>query len=218
MVPLRRGPEPEVLVEKGAAWTAKYLQRRATDPKLRPLKEQYRHPDVLRALQRMSHRKCFYCERALADGEQKIDHYIEVAERPDLAFRWINLYLCCEGCNEKKETNLRLPVAACVDPCDPATPPEDHLVFVDERVEPKDGSPRGRATIDKYDLDRVELNYARACALRQFDRALETILRRMASEKRGELSEEELALLRAWAEPVRPFSKMIADRLRAAGL
>ncbi len=54
MVPLRRGPEPEILVEKGAAWTAKYLQRRATDPKLRPLKEQYRHPDVLRALQRMA--------------------------------------------------------------------------------------------------------------------------------------------------------------------
>lgn len=150
MVPLCRGPEPEILVEKGAAWTAKYLQRRATDPKLRPLKEQYRHPDVLRALQRMSHRKCFYCERALADGEQKIDHYIEVAERPDLAFRWINLY------------------------------------------------------------------YARA--LRQFDRTLMEILRRMALEQRGELSAEELALLRAWAEPVRPFSKMIADRLRAAGL
>ncbi len=217
MIPLLRGEPPAVLAEKAAAWTAKYLERRAANPALRPPKEQYRHPEVLRELRRMSHRKCFYCERVLADSEQEVDHHLEVAERPDLAFSWHNLYLSCEVCNQKLP-NTRLPVAACVDPCDPTIRPGDHLAFVDERVEPRAGSRRGRDTIEKYDLARGELDLARARVLREFDRALTVILIQRAAAQRATLTDEEVALLRAWADPVRPFSKMIADRLHAAGL
>ena len=39
----------------------------------------------------MTHGKCFYCERRLTDSEQEVDHHVEVAERPELAFEWSNL-------------------------------------------------------------------------------------------------------------------------------
>ncbi len=72
--------------------------------------------------------------------------------------------------------------------------------------------------LEKYDLARGELDLARARVLREFDRALTVILIQRAAAQRATLTDEEVALLRAWADPVRPFSKMIADRLRAAGL
>lgn len=76
MVPLRRDAAPTVLAENAARWAEEY-----------------------HALRRMSHNKCFYCETRLAEGEEEVDHYVEVSARRDLAFAWDNLYLCCPACN-----------------------------------------------------------------------------------------------------------------------
>lgn len=167
MVPLERGPSPQVLVDKVAEWTADYVARRQISPTLRPRKERYRHEQVLTELRRMSGGKCFYCERKLSESEEQVDHHLEVAERPELAFAWSNLYLACAECNNQKAPNTQIAVTACVDPCEPGARPAEHLAFDDERIEPCDGSSRGRDTIRKYRLDRQELDLARARVLNE---------------------------------------------------
>ena len=109
------------------------------------------------------HGKCFYCE---GEGKMTVDHYIEVAERGDLAFAWINLYLACEGC-QAKVPNTSIPVTDCVDPCDPATNPADHLKFEDEYITFL--TPRGEQTIKKYRLKRDPLVSERRRMLQRFN-------------------------------------------------
>lgn len=150
MIHVPREGEPEVLRTNGPTWLRSYEAKRATKPSVRPPSSQYAHPSVKGALRAMSHGKCFYCE-VKCEGE--VDHYVEVAERPDLAFTWTNLYLACSHCNDKAP-NRSIANADCVDPCDATCDPADHLELVDEVVRAK--TPRGAATIKKYRLDDRE--------------------------------------------------------------
>lgn len=102
MIPIEREPEPQILASKKTEWLAKFLARRAKDPKARPDSKKYAHSEVTGALRRMGHGKCFYCERKLETGAQHVDHHIEVFESPELAFTWDNLYLSCKDCNNAK--------------------------------------------------------------------------------------------------------------------
>lgn len=68
MVPIRRGPAPRVLTEKAAAWTGRYLAERQAHPTRRPDHRCYGHDEVRVELRRMSHHKCFYCERRLTEA------------------------------------------------------------------------------------------------------------------------------------------------------
>lgn len=213
MVPLERGPSPQVLVEKAADWTADYVARRQTSPTMRPRKERYRHEQVLVELRRMSGSKCFYCERKLSEAEEQVDHHLEVAERPELAFDWANLYLACPECNNQKAPNTQIAVTACVDPCERGVRPDVHLVFDDERIEPHDGSALGRRTISKYRLDRQELDLARARVLNEFNKALRVVQDRRIRDGGRPMSSEEIRLLRAYGDSARPFSLMVSTLL-----
>ncbi|MFO0644918.1 MAG: HNH endonuclease [Polyangiales bacterium] len=217
MVPLVRGPTPRPLAEHGARWTLAFVAERAANPSKRPLRERYGHPEVRVELRRMSLGKCFYCERKHTDGEQEVDHHIEVAERPDLAFAWENLYLSCRACNGKAP-NTQIPVASCVDPCAPSASPNAHLTFHGECIQPRANSSHGRETIEKYRLHRDELDLARARALREFDGAYIAVLRSMNASGRKEPSVEEREFLRDFADPARPFSLMMATYLKRLGL
>lgn len=214
MIPLTRGAPPTILADKAEEWTRKYLERRQTNPSLRPPKAQYRHDEVLLELRRMSGGKCFYCERKLADAEQEVDHHVEVAERPELAFDWWNLYLACPQCNRDKTPNAQVPCTSCVDPCSRGAQPVEHLTFVDERIEPLGDSAQGRNTIRKYRLDRQDLDLARARAIREFDKALDAVRQRQIAEGRKSFSDADRALLWAFTDPARPFSLMMAVLLR----
>src|SRR4051812_46282939 len=130
MIRVKRLDEPNLLAEKRAEWQSKYDAKRAANPQARPESMQYAHPRIKDTLQSMSHGKCFYCE---ALGKMTVDHYIDVAERGDLAFVWENLYLACDEC-QAKVPNKSIPVAACVDPCDEAADPADHLKFDEEFI------------------------------------------------------------------------------------
>ncbi len=151
----------------------------------------------------MSYHKCFYCEIKLA-ADSEVDHYIEVAEEPQLAFDWDNLYLSCSACNRKKLSNKAVPVVECIDPCgddDPAA----HLIFEDEIITTKNASPKGLRTIQKYSLDRQELNYSRVRALQLFGKTL-----RRLHEGRGSrpFTEDEKEIIRRFEQPDHPFSLM----------
>ncbi len=216
MVPLVRGPTPAILEEKADAWTAKYLAERQGNPQKRPDHRCYGHPQVRRELRRMSSHKCFYCERALTEREQQVDHHVEVAERPQDAFVWSNLYLSCEPCNLDKVPNIAHPVASCVDPCAPGVAPEQHLLFDDECITPRDDSPMGLSTIAKYNLGRDDLNIARLKALQGLSDAVIAVLTTANKEGRKP-TDDERSLIRAYASPTRPFSLMMRTKLQRLG-
>jgi len=220
MISLRRLDEPSVLKENKAKWLARYLEDRAKSPGKRPSSSQYAHAEVVQTLEAMSFHKCFYCEQSTKAGNE-VDHYIEVAEDPGQAFEWTNLYLTCgggrHGCNNKI-ANASLPVANCLDPCNPADRPEDHLTFDDELIRARDSSARGLQTIQKYRLDRPGLDYKRIVQIKQLLKAKDQIQARMIAEGRKTMTDEERDLLRAFAQPNRPFSLMFAVLLRGLGL
>ncbi len=204
MIRVTRLAEPAVLAEKKTEWQSRYDARRAKIPTARPESKQYAHPRIVETLESMSHRKCFYCE---SQGKLTVDHHIEVAERGDLAFRWDNLYLACDGC-QKKIPNTSLPVTDCVDPCDPATDPSDHLEFDAEYVTFR--TPRGEATIKKYRLERGPLVSERRRMLREFDADLRRI-----SETKGwrDMTPSERQHLLGYARSDSPFSSMFSALL-----
>ena len=163
MIPLRRLSEPAVLAEKRDEWQAKYDERRSANPKVRPESKQYAHRQVVETLEAMSHGKCFYCE---GQGTLEVDHYIEVAERGDLVFAWENLYLACKDC-QRKMPNASISVTDCVDPCDPAIDPAEHLQFDAEFISFR--TLRGELTIKKYCLKRKLLESDRRRMLQRFN-------------------------------------------------
>lgn len=213
MIPIEREPEPEILASKRDEWLTKFLTKRSKDPKVRPDSSKYAHGDIKAALRRMSHGKCFYCESKPDDGTE-VDHHVEVAEDPSLAFNWDNLYLACGRCNQGKKTK-HVALSECVDPCAARIDPAAHLTFDDEQIRPRNGSARGRATIRKYHLDDPLLDLQRSRALRVLDRARAAIQDRRLAQGGRPLADDERELLHSFALAERPFTLMLRVALRA---
>jgi hypothetical protein len=209
MIHLNRLGEPAVLAERKAEWQVRYDARRAASPKSRPESKQYAHRQVVETLAAMSHRKCFYCE---GQGKLEVDHYVEVAERPDLAFVWENLYLACTDC-QRKQPNTSIPVTACVDPCDDATDPREHLEFDAEYVRFR--TQRGEETIRKYGLERELLVSERRRMLQRFNAELIKIAQ--TGPWRSMSAADRRRLLR-YRQADSPFSSMFAAYLDALHL
>lgn len=203
---LLRPAEPAILTQNKAKWTEVYLEKLRRSPGSRPPSSQYRHVEVRETLAAMSFRKCFYCERKIADSEGEVDHVMEVVERPDLAFDWENLCWACRECNRKKQPNARIPLADCLDPCHDA--PEEHLSFEDEYIRPRQGSFKGGQTIQKYHLDRESLNYLRVKQLREFERLLRAIREHQLAEGRQRITDREGEALGSYGQPDHAFSLM----------
>lgn len=210
---LTRTAEPEILRKKSADWTAAFVASGDGRPEAR----KYRHEQVVNALRAMSHNKCFYCERPLDDGDEQVDHYVEVAVDPTLAFAWRNLYLACKGCNVGKPDHTDIPVTRCVDPCG-AIPVEQHLEFVDDLVRPVAASAEGDHTIRKYRLLRPPLVHLRMQVLKQLWREYQGILRRCLSEGGRSMTPSERARLLAYTDATAPFSACCAAWLGAEGI
>ncbi len=218
MIALKRLEEPRVLVDNKATWLAEYQQELVAAPKKRPRSARYAHREIVERLEAMSFHKCFYCEQSTKEMKKNVDHYVECTERPDLAFEWTNLYLSCCDCNNGKPSNRDIPVADCVDPCDPAMDPADHLTFKDELIDVRNDSERGRQTIRKYRLDRPELDRMRARRLIVFLKAHDVILERMNQEGRNRRTPDEEAVLREFGQPEKPFSLMCRTYLASISL
>lgn len=215
MIPVKRLPEPEALRRNKESWLATFLEQRTKEPGKRPRHAQYAHPQVIATLQAMSHNKCFYCEQKQARCE--VDHYIDVAERPELAFEWTNLYLSCWECNHHKQPHRAIPVSDCLDPCDVDVRPAEHLDFDDENITARGGSQRGFCTIKKYRLDSEELDLKRLRQLKLLLKVVIEVREKMTAEGRKVMTEPEKALLRHFAQPDYPFSLMFSIYLARHG-
>ncbi|MDI6793175.1 MAG: HNH endonuclease [bacterium] len=209
MISIERLPEPAILTKKKEKWLAAYLAKRPANP--RPPSSQYGHRDIRDTLGAMSFNKCFYCECKLGtakDERGEIDHYIEVEEEPRLAFDWDNLYLSCHDCNSKKLPNTSIPVSDCLDPCDLSEDTSAHLTFNDECIRPRNGSQKGAGTIQKYSLDRDELDHLRVKQIKNFERLLRGLLERQIQDGRDSLAPQEKEAIESFKEPCHAFSLM----------
>ncbi|MEY4905096.1 MAG: hypothetical protein RLZZ292_2911 [Bacteroidota bacterium] len=154
----------------------------------------------------MSFHKCFYCESKLKNIPKEIDHFIEVAERRDLAYQWTNLYLACTNCNDKFP-NKKIPVIDVLDSCkDSDEEIQKHLTFEDEFIFAKDNSEKGLKTIQKFRLDTELLDRLRLKQLYWFYRLLHEI--------KEKTKEEQLSLLKAFAQPDKSYSLLFALLLK----
>jgi uncharacterized protein (TIGR02646 family) len=145
----------------------------------------YAHRDVKTALSKAQHGKCAFCEsKILHISHGDVEHF-----RPKKGFRqhaneplstpgyywltyaWINLYFCCQICNQRHKKSL-FPLADAsararsprnvarekplfIDPS--LDDPSAHITFHGEFAVAINGSPRGAATIDGLQLNRREL-------------------------------------------------------------
>ena len=135
--------------------------------------DRFSHETVRRALRKIQHDKCCYCEKYITDwgtGRQ-VDHYRPKDKYEHLKFDWDNLLLACGECNFAKsnkfpKSDSREPLI--LDPYDPCHDPEDHIDFLVRKGEnvpvellgsiiPKDGSANGKKTIQILQLDKLYL-------------------------------------------------------------
>jgi uncharacterized protein (TIGR02646 family) len=118
------------------------------------------------------HRKCAYCETPLNAEAFDIEMFRPKALYPLLAYAWDNLLVACRACNAAKANRFPLDPESeplLLDPCNDKA--EQHLVFGrDGRV--ISATPRGQATIDTLNLNRLALVAARQATGQQIDALL----------------------------------------------
>ncbi|TCR07236.1 HNH endonuclease [Neorhizobium sp. JUb45] len=152
MIKLSKLTEPTVLVTNGAAWLADLLAagKNANDG----LKSKYRHVDIKRVLTLETNGKCAYCEAKLKHVHHgDVEHIYPKSLDPKKTFKWDNLTLACELCNQNK-SNDDPTAAQIIDPY--ITDPDDHIVFAGP-VAGHCGSIPGLSTIEIIGLNRPDL-------------------------------------------------------------
>jgi len=217
MIPVKRLPEPDILRDKKEQWLAKFQEKRQSKPNARPSSSQYGHAKIRDILHAMSSNKCFYCEGKLSESDAEIDHYREVAEYPELAFEWNNLYLSCSECNKRKEKNININVENCLDPCDEVECPADHMTFDGHTIRSRKCSVYGLSTIKKYKLNRDELKFRREVQLRYF---VEFLLKIQTARiyNNGSLDQTIREKILSFKQPDHPFSLMFSNYIEKTEL
>lgn len=159
---IERLPIPKILDDKQEEWQKKFEEKLVSNPKARPDSSKYGHKDIRMQLNSCSFNKCFYCESKLVDALREIDHYIEVAIDPSLAYEWTNLYLSCNNCNDKLNHEV-ISVTEALNPCvDSDEEIQKHISFEKECICSNPGSIKGLKTIQKFRLDSDALDLKRS--------------------------------------------------------
>jgi hypothetical protein len=119
------------------------------------VKGNYKDPVNKNALRESTSGKCMYCESKIEhNSHAHVEHIKPKAKFPKLEFAWDNLGFSCEKCNTNKGQKY-----------DEATPfinpysenPEDHILFLEFYLFPRQGSERGEYTITESQLNRAGL-------------------------------------------------------------
>lgn len=203
-----RFPEPVVLQEKHDEWQRKFEEKKVGHTKARPDSSKYGHKDIRRVLDACSHEKCFYCESKLKGELKEIDHFIEVAIDPSLAYAWDNLYLACNNCNDKLSHDV-ISVTEVIDPCrDSDEEIRRHITFEDECICSQPGSSKGLKTIQKYKLDSMLLDLKRAKWLQRIWATIDSIRKNMVQTGRQLPTQDEQDSIRRYMQPDQPYSLM----------
>lgn len=210
-----KGSEPEYLTKHKDKWLEAFLENIKMHPNdkkyQRPDSNKYAHPKIKDVLWSASYGKCFYCECSLCGNSKEVDHFIEVAERKDLAFDWNNLNLSCDLCNNKRP-NKDIPVDKVLDPCkDSDEEIQNCITFNGEYIREVNNSDKGRQTIKKYQLDSELQNHRRLKHLGKLMKEIISLL-----NCKSTMTEEDKEKLRSWTYPTAPYSYMVEVYLKDA--
>jgi uncharacterized protein (TIGR02646 family) len=155
MIGLVKLAEPDILRNHGGEWTRLLLEKigKGERPTVTEA-SRYRHPDIKAVIIEETHGKCAYCESKLrhihhGDVEHIYPKSLDEAKR----FKWDNLTLACEICNQNK-SNKDPKTEHIIDPYE--VDPDQHLLFIGPLIFPK-GTPQGQSTAVLLDLNRAEL-------------------------------------------------------------
>lgn len=99
MISVKKGDEPEILVQNSAVWLEEWLADKGNHTK----RYRYRHPDIRDALREETYNKCVYCESQIGivhPGET--EHKIPSSKNESKHFDWGNLTRACTECNRRK--------------------------------------------------------------------------------------------------------------------
>lgn len=184
MIRLQRPGIPPTLARRAGIATGKLWDVwRKGDPLPKAKPTVYADPSVKRALRAAQHDKCAFCETINPSSHEVVEHYRpkdgwrqergDALQKPQyfwLAYAWENLLFVCDVCNDRAHKENLFPLA---NPECRATPdmpdtageepllinpyaldPEDHIDWSSDVPVVRNGSPRGRATIDVLGLDR----------------------------------------------------------------
>lgn len=211
---IKRLPEPDILVQKRDEWQKKFEEKKAKNATARPDSSKYGNPSIRERLEMCSHRKCFYCESLLKGEPKEIDHFIEVAIAPELAYTWTNLYLSCSNCNDKVSHDV-IPVDEVLDPCKSSDEEiRANITFEDECICSQPGSEKGLKTIQKFHLNTDLLDLKRGKWLRKIIKTAIEIQQCMIADKREKPTQEEKHKLLRYMQPDQPYSMMAEIFLR----
>ena len=206
MIHIDRLSKPEILVRKEKEWIDNFI----ASNKKRPDNSKYGHKQIRNSLNSMSFHKCFYCERKLTGIPNEIDHYIEVADPSgkNLAFKWENLFLACDNCNNKLK-NTDIPVSSALNPCiNSDTEIQENITFKDELITAKNNTELGLQTIKKFRLDTELLDMIRSKQLNLFNKVLVQIQKNQIKDSRKEMNKIEKESLLSFAQKDHQFSLM----------
>ncbi|MBL0385842.1 TIGR02646 family protein [Tumebacillus sp. ITR2] len=217
-----RTAKPGSLETNAAAWTKELMdllqKGTAFDDIPKSLLNRYRKTDVQVSLRSMYQRKCCYCENLIGISDyEHIDHLKPKSLRQfhQLTFEWSNLHWSCQRCNQKKG-NKWDDVNPILDPT--VDDPEEHLEFdiTTCKIRPKNGSLRGRTTIEHTNLNRESLVDAR---IKVRDKLRNIILRykKAQSAEAKEMCEEDLLPYLQQSETI-SYTLLVRQILRQYGL
>jgi uncharacterized protein (TIGR02646 family) len=244
MVKISRLPKPAKLEQKGQEWTDELCEEReeyyrqlseyengnlSKKPKHpRAQSTRYAHQEIKAQLQEMSHRKCVYCEKPVADSPQHVEHFRPQSIYPRLAYEWDNLLLACTSCNSKKRDKFPLldgsqaledrndPCAlddsddnALVNPC--VDDPRDFFDFEDEWIVCRNA--RAQRTREVCGLNREALKDQR-----RFYLALVEVIAKSFLAAQAEDRARERTMLKKCLASSAPYTAMVWAKLVALGI
>ena len=153
---MRKGPEPAVLGQNCAQWTAEFCGLKSSGQTIPDsVRYRYRNPAIKAAILLEAHGKCAYCESKIPHTSPgDIEHITPSSKCPEMAFMWVNLVLACSECNRRKLDYFN-PAEPLIHPVD--DDPAEHLKFLGALIFPALSSGKGFLTTRKLELNRTAL-------------------------------------------------------------
>jgi len=175
MIPLVKGAKPQILADNEDIWTATLVNKLAAgEEPTATEKTRYRNPQIKSALVSETNGKCAYCESKLLHIHHgDVEHIFPKSLEPAISFKWENLTLACEICNQNK-SNKDPYFEHIIDPY--GANPADHILFVGPLLFTL-GSVAGTNTRSLLDLNRPELAERRKEHLERIMGIIDTVFR-----------------------------------------
>lgn len=166
---LSKGPEPLILVKNGEKWTKSYVEAESAED--RRQHEKWRHAEIRQCLSGETGGKCAYCEANVADASYPhVEHLTPKSIRRDLAHDWLNLTFACQRCNTSKGDYFDEELAL----LNPYLDDVDALIqLMGGFAHPALGEPRAELTVNRLDLNRIDLCNSRIRRLTSIHQILE---------------------------------------------